>query len=392
MTEAEHPLAWPRVRAGRGTRGELEGRHVLFVPLPAREGLWELLDIADDGSGEVNPSMWRADAQSRHAIESWGIEWIPDSEVDAFAEQHFPSVDLAAGRAAFRDAWSLGRWRVALWVRLLTLAQAVGWVWLVLALGLRGDETAATWTILFVFVVVVPFAAWFPMVSIRDGVLRVRDLTVLRSVPVEEVDELALTQWGLRIAMADGTRMTTIVFQAIRARRGLRRVYDFASAVACRPIAPDTFSPFAAARPGGAVVWSRIVVTIPDDMVADGDIPTPAPRAVVRIGLRLSPGAEGPTIVGEVAWARFDRVNGLAEWVVAGESLTVLVAAAGGPDETPVVGSTAVVRGELSAIRTHEYSAWGLPDLRREWVVDRVRTQTLGSAWRVELVPRSEAW
>lgn len=391
MTEQEHPLARPRVRAGRGTQGDLQGRHLLFVPLPSREGLWELLDVADDGSGEVNPSMWSADARSHEAIESWGVEWIPEPEVDAFAERNFPSIDLAAGRAAFQRAWSVGRWRIALWVRLLTLAQAVGWVALVISLGLTGDETAATWTILFVFVVVVPFSAWFPMVSIRDGVLRVRDFTVVRSLPIDEVDELTLTQWGLRITAADGTRLTTIVFQAIRARRGLARVYDFASMVARRPVKPSTFSVFAAARPGGAVVWRRVVVTIPEDVVADGDFPTPVPGALGRIGLRLSPGAVGLTVFGEVTWARFDRVNGLVEAVVAGDLLTVLVAGSGGPDEVPAVGSPAVARGKLSAIRTHEYSAWGLPDLRREWVVDRVREHTPGSAWHVELVPRPEA-
>jgi hypothetical protein len=88
------PFSFRGTRGGLGRAGELAGRAALLVPLG--EGLWELLDVPCDSHGsEENASVWRASAETRATFADWEIEWVPEPETRAFAENHFRGLDPA---------------------------------------------------------------------------------------------------------------------------------------------------------------------------------------------------------------------------------------------------------------------------------------------------------
>lgn len=131
-------------------------------------------------------------------------------------------------------------WRVRLWIRALSVLQALGWVTLFLSLGVRGDETILTWAALAVFVVVAPFLALWPRILLRpDGSLVLRDWIAVRTVTVEDITRLSMSKYGLHFEFADRTSFTSVIFQATRHIR-YPRVFDFVEAITGeRPLLED---------------------------------------------------------------------------------------------------------------------------------------------------------
>ena len=149
------------------------------------------------------------------------------------------------------SAFTPRTWRVPAWVRVLALAQAAGWVALVVALGLRGDESVLTWTFLVVLVVLAPYFAFRPSIRLdSDGALTLRGWFTYRRSRVGDITRVAMTTTGLRFEFRNASSFTSVVFQATRHLR-YPRVFDFVEAVSGKRPDLAGWNPMDAARPGG---------------------------------------------------------------------------------------------------------------------------------------------
>ena len=129
------------------------------------------------------------------------------------------------------NASSVEIWRVPAWIRMLAVAQSLGWIALVGVLGFRGDESVLTFVFLAVFVVGVPYFALRPSIRIGDGgALTLRGWVSCRRVNVAHIRRLTMTPLGLEMTFDDGTTYTTVIFQATRSL-GRPRVLDFVDAL-----------------------------------------------------------------------------------------------------------------------------------------------------------------
>jgi hypothetical protein len=80
------------VLGGRATAGELEGRAVLIVLLSP--SFWEVHDVPwDEPGAECTDSYWPSDKALDAALEKWGMEWLPSSELRTFIDEHFHELD-----------------------------------------------------------------------------------------------------------------------------------------------------------------------------------------------------------------------------------------------------------------------------------------------------------
>lgn len=134
-------------------------------------------------------------------------------------------------------------WRVRAWIRVLAVLQSLGWIGLVWSLGFRGDEDVSTFVALFVFVAVPPFLALRPVVKLgSDGELLFRGWTSRRRANARQIRGLAMTPFGLELTFDDGTRYTTVIFQATLSF-GRPRVLEFADALRRDPGGSKSFDP-----------------------------------------------------------------------------------------------------------------------------------------------------
>ncbi|PWC04213.1 hypothetical protein [Agromyces badenianii] len=121
-------------------------------------------------------------------------------------------------------------WRVRTLIRVGAVTQALGWIALVLVLGVRGDETLFSWAALVGFVVVVPFLALWPRIRLRaDGSVTFWGWTRVLTANVDEIVRLSMSPYGLRCEFADGSTFTSVIFQATGHIR-YPRVFDFVEA------------------------------------------------------------------------------------------------------------------------------------------------------------------
>ncbi len=139
------------------------------------------------------------------------------------------------------------------WVRLLAVLQSVGWI----ALEFTEDEGLFTLVELAVFVAVPPFLALFPVVKLQaDGDLLLRGWTSRRLANAAQVRRLAMTQYGLQLRFDDGTRYTTVIFQATRSF-GRPRVLEFADALRRAPRGSKSFDPLDLFRQREIEIYNR---------------------------------------------------------------------------------------------------------------------------------------
>jgi len=147
-------------------------------------------------------------------------------------------------------------WRIRLWVRVVCLAQALGWLAFCGILGLTGREGPLFWGVLAAFVIVVPYLAMRPRIRVRsDGALLLYGWLHLRKTDWDQVRRLSMTQYGLRFSFADGSHFTSVVFQPTRNIRR-PRVLEFVGAMTGQKDLP-VFDPWDAARNGGIELYLK---------------------------------------------------------------------------------------------------------------------------------------
>ncbi|WP_157071335.1 hypothetical protein [Curtobacterium ammoniigenes] len=131
-----------------------------------------------------------------------------------------------------------------------------------------------------------------------------------------------------------------------------------------------------------------------DYIIADGDVEQPVVGAVLhRLALRVdshdqSRGSQRtPELVtGVVTWARYNRANNLFEAVVDAGVYRVLTEVKGrGPGWS--VGSVVDVQGVLVSVGPYEFEAFGLPDVRQDWLVVSSHQEELGDGYELEIQP-----
>lgn len=134
-------------------------------------------------------------------------------------------------------------WRVRAWIRAFTVLQSLGWIALVAALGF--SEPLSVWGVIgpILFVIVPPYLAFRPVVKLGDhGELLLRGWLFRRQTNVAQIRKLAMTQFGLKVSLADNTSFTTVVFQATISF-GRPRVLEFVDAIRRDNLASKNFDP-----------------------------------------------------------------------------------------------------------------------------------------------------
>jgi hypothetical protein len=122
---------------------------------------------------------------------------------------------------------------------------------MVFGLGLEGDEGPTFWITLFVFIVVIPYLALWPMVKLRsDGSLILRGWTRTRKAHISEIARLSLTSLGLRFEFERGDRFTSVIFQPTHHVR-YPRVFDFVEAITGVRPSLERWNVWLAATPDG---------------------------------------------------------------------------------------------------------------------------------------------
>lgn len=153
-----------------------------------------------------------------------------------------------------------------------------------------------------------------------------------------------------------------------RAVRPVQGVEDVARVVLLDDDSTTAVTP--SVRLARQLLAAPVCFRIPDDVVADGDLPVPAPGVVLHgVGLRIRNGSSSDrghvAFDGEVVWARTDD---LAETRVRGPVFDVLTQASRAA-AVPEEGSRVTITGSLDSIRPHEFADFDLPDVRRSWFV-----------------------
>lgn len=147
-------------------------------------------------------------------------------------------------------------WRIPLWIRVVCLAQALGWLALCGVLGLTGREGPLFWGVLAAFVIVVPYLAVRPRIHVRsDGTLLLSGWLHMRKTGWDQVTRLSMTQYGLRFSFADGSHFTSVVFQPTRHIRR-PRVLEFVEGMTGQTDL-RVFDPWDAARNGGIELYLK---------------------------------------------------------------------------------------------------------------------------------------
>jgi hypothetical protein len=147
-------------------------------------------------------------------------------------------------------------WRIPLWIRIACLAQALGWLALCAILGLTGREGPLFWGVLATFVLAVPYLVIRPAIRLRaDGTVRLYGWIHTRGAQADQITRLSMTQYGLRLSFADGSRFTSVVFQSTY---GVwrPRVLEFVEAIAGQKDLPS-FDPWSAAQEDGIELYTK---------------------------------------------------------------------------------------------------------------------------------------
>jgi hypothetical protein len=114
-------------------------------------------------------------------------------------------------------------------------------------------------------------------------------------------------------------------------------------------------------------------IPIPDDVVIDDEIPDPLPGVHiplmgVRLGWMWTVDGRDESYDGVVEWSRADELNQLFETVFATSTFKALTQDAA-EGRLPEVGDRMTLRGSLSCVRSYEFEAFDLPDIRQPWRV-----------------------
>lgn len=120
-------------------------------------------------------------------------------------------------------------------------------------------------------------------------------------------------------------------------------------------------------------------IHIPDDVVIDDEIPEPLPGVdiplmAVRLGWMWTADGSDESYDGVVEWSRADDLNQLVETVFATSTFKALTQDAA-DGRLPEVGDRITLRGTLSCVRSYEFEAFGLPDIRQPWRVTALLSQ-----------------
>lgn len=131
-------------------------------------------------------------------------------------------------------------------------------------------------------------------------------------------------------------------------------------------------------------------IFVPDDIVADNEIPrlvagVEIPTMGVRLGWMWTHDGRYQSFDGVVEWSRVDPLNNLLETVLVTSTFRALTQdRAKGP--IPEVGDKLALRGTLSCVRSYEFEAFDLPDIRQSWRVTAILSQGPGG-YMIEAVP-----
>lgn len=114
-------------------------------------------------------------------------------------------------------------------------------------------------------------------------------------------------------------------------------------------------------------------IDIPDDVVIGDEIPEPLPGVViplmaVRLGWRWTADGRDEPYDGLVEWSRADELNQLFETVFTTSTFKALTQDTA-EGRLPEVGDRITLRGTLSCVRSYEFEAFDLPDVRQQWRV-----------------------
>ncbi|MEO7017690.1 MAG: hypothetical protein ABI130_03265 [Leifsonia sp.] len=144
-------------------------------------------------------------------------------------------------------------------------------------------------------------------------------------------------------------------------------------------------------------------VFIPEDIVVDGDLPTPQPGVVLPLmAVRLHDGldrGDHTTIDGTITWARYDTLSGLVEALISTREVDVFTKSFGQESDLAIVDTITSQTGLLWCIRPYEFDAFDLPDIRRPWLVTRSSADTTvggssttrgSKSMKARLLPRRE--
>ncbi|MGN6426821.1 MAG: hypothetical protein ACTHMF_08385 [Leifsonia sp.] len=112
-------------------------------------------------------------------------------------------------------------------------------------------------------------------------------------------------------------------------------------------------------------------IHIPDGVVIDDEIPHPLPGVdiplmAVRLGCMWTADGRDESYDGIVEWSRTDELNQLFETVLATSTSKALTQDAA-EGRLPEVGERMTLRGSLSCVRSYEFEAFDLPDIRQPW-------------------------
>lgn len=119
-------------------------------------------------------------------------------------------------------------------------------------------------------------------------------------------------------------------------------------------------------------------IHVPDDVVIEVEIPEPLPGVdiplmAVRLGRMWTVDGRDEPYDGVVEWSRVDELNQLFETVVATSTFKALTQDPA-KGRLPQVGDRITLRGTLSCVRSYEFEAFDLPDIRQPWRVTALLT------------------
>lgn len=126
-------------------------------------------------------------------------------------------------------------WRVRLWVRVAALLVAIGAMipWLLIVYRTNGAvENPLLISVGFVAVILGgPWLAWWPVIRLSEsGDLHCRTWVKTVDTTVSSIRRIEMTEFGLRIELSDGRRITSPIFQATMSI-GPPRYLEFVKAV-----------------------------------------------------------------------------------------------------------------------------------------------------------------
>lgn len=381
-SEAENPFVPVAVRAGRALAGEIAGDPVVLAPVLPYEGWWEV--IVNHSVHGLDTALLRADDPTRLEIDSWKVAWVSEESLSTYIAESIPELEISElfrAKVVDRQAWRPS-WRMPWWIWLFALVLPLTTIVYLIREGYDGMPwwgwlAAAGSSALAIAVV------WWPRIhAAKDGSVTVRGFGPTRRFGLAEIASLRITRLGLSIVLGDGARVTSSIFRDLRVWR-IPRARAFASYVAGYWLWSVPDGRFQTDERGDDVMYRAVEVSIPEDVVVDGDVAELEPGAVLALGLRLATAERGVRLDGVVTWVRDSPELGYAEFVLDTGDVAVLLDSRELPS-TPVIGSEFSARGALSLIRDYEYDAFDLPDVRSAWIVRSARYQ--GPGYLADLV------